>query len=117
MARKTLPFAAAATLAFGTAHAAASGTEATFPDLDAMQRRLDQLETLVGTLRSELDVERTARQRVESTTLIRPVSDGKSLKLAAPGNDFSFQVGGRLDADAADGDEPSIWGMRLHVDF
>jgi len=101
MARKALPFAAAAMMAVGTAHAAASGTDATSTDLDAMQQRLDQLETLVGNLRSELDAERAARQRVESATLIRPVSDGKSLKFASPNNDFSFQVGGRLEADAA----------------
>lgn len=101
MTRRTLPFAAAATLAFETAHAAAPGGEATPSNLDTMQQRLNQLESMVGTLRVELDAERAARQRVESTTLIRPVSDGKSLKFASPGNAFSFQVGGRLEADAA----------------
>lgn len=101
MIRRTLPFAAAATLAFGTAYAAASGGEATPSDLDTMQQRLNQLESMVGTLRAELDAERAARQRVEFTTIIRPISDGKSLKFASPGNAFSFQVGGRLEADAA----------------
>lgn len=97
MVRRTLPLAITATLALGAAHAADTPPA----DLESMQRRLEQLETLVGTLRSELDAERSARQKMESATVIRPVSDGKSLKMQSPSGDFSFQVGGRIDVDAA----------------
>lgn len=71
------------------------------PDLPAMQQRLDQLERMVGQLQSQLDAERQARQKVESATVIRPVTDGKSLKFQSPSGDFSFQAGGRIDVDAA----------------
>ena len=74
-------------------------------DLAAMQQRLDQLERLVGDLRTQLDAERAARQQVESAAVIRPVSDGKSLKFQSPNADFAFQVGGRVEADFATYDE------------
>ena len=83
------------------AHAA----EAQPTDLDALQQRLDQLEQMVDKLQNQLDTERQARQKIESTTVIRPVSDGKSLKFQSPSGDFSFQAGGRLDIDAAAYDE------------
>lgn len=73
------------------------GVVAAPADLGAMQQRLDQLETLVGTLHAE----RAARQRVEANTWVRPVTDGKSLKLQSPNGDFSFQAGGRIDMDYA----------------
>lgn len=68
-------------------------------DFEAMQQRLEQLEALVGTLRAELDAERAVRQRVEVNTWVRPVIDGKSLKMQSPSGDFSFQMGGRVEAD------------------
>jgi phosphate-selective porin OprO/OprP len=38
---------------------------------------------------------------VEAAAVIRPVSDGKSLKFQSPSGDFAFQAGGRLDVDYA----------------
>ncbi|MBC7160847.1 MAG: hypothetical protein H5U26_01890 [Immundisolibacter sp.] len=97
MLRRAITVAICTGLALDTAYAADTPPA----DLAAMQRRLDQLESLVGKLQSELDAERTARQRVEADTWIRPVTDGKSLKLQSPSGDFSFQAGGRLDVDYA----------------
>lgn len=74
-------------------------------DMAAMQQRLDQLERLVGNLQTQLDTERAARQQVEAAAVIRPVSDGKSLKFQSPNADFAFQMGGRLEADFATYDE------------
>jgi phosphate-selective porin OprO/OprP len=74
-------------------------------DLEAMQQRLDQLEKMVGQLQAQLDAERQARQKVESAAVIRPVTDGKSLKFQSPSGDFSFQAGGRIDVDAAHYDQ------------
>lgn len=97
MRRPAIATAMVGAVALGPAHAA----EAPPADLEALQQRLDQLEHLVDNLQNQLDTERQARQKIESTTLIRPVSDGKSLKFQSPSGDFSFQAGGRLDIDAA----------------
>lgn len=91
-----IPAALSAAFLLASAHA-----ETPPGDLEAMQKRLDQLESLVGELRGELAAERTARQQMESTAVIRPVSDGKSLKFQSPNNDYSFQMGGRIEMDAA----------------
>lgn len=88
-------------LAVGCLLTQAHAAEAPPADLATMQQRLDQLERLVGELQTQLDAERQARQKVESAAVIRPVSDGKSLKFQSPGNDFAFQVGGRVEADVA----------------
>jgi phosphate-selective porin OprO/OprP len=88
-------------LAAGCLLTQAHAAEAPPADLATMQKRLDQLESLVSQLRTELDAERAARQKVESTAVIRPVTDGKSLKLQSPSGDFAFQVGGRVEADFA----------------
>jgi len=64
-----------------------------------LEQRLNELEQQVGQLKAQLDDERLARQKVESTAVIRPVSDGKSLKFQSPNADFSFQLGGRAEAD------------------
>ena len=97
MLRRAITVAICTGLALGSAYAADTPPA----DLAAMQQRLDQLESLVGKLQSELDAERTARQRVEAETWIRPVTDGKSLKMQSPSGDFSFQMGGRIEADFA----------------
>ncbi len=97
----TIATAMVGVVAFAPAHAA----EAPPADLETLQQLLDQLEHLVDNLQNQLDTERQARQKVESTTMIRPVSDGKSLKFQSPGGDFSFQAGGRLDVEAAAYDE------------
>lgn len=89
MLRRPVTVALCAGLALGAAHAADTPPA----DLAAMQQRLDQLGSLVGKLRSELDGERSARRKVESTGVIRPVTDGKSLKMQSPRGDFSFRVG------------------------
>ncbi|HXF08479.1 MAG TPA: OprO/OprP family phosphate-selective porin [Candidatus Acidoferrales bacterium] len=101
MRRPAIATAMVGAVALGPVHAA----EAPPADLEALQQRLDQLEQMVGQLRTQLDTERQARQAVESAAVIRPVSDGKSLKFQSPGGDFSFQAGGRLDIDAAAYDE------------
>lgn len=75
--------------------------EAPPADLETMQKRLDQFESLVGQLRTQLDADGTARQKVESTAMIRPMTGDKNLKFQSPSGDFSFQAGGRLDSDAA----------------
>lgn len=97
MLRRAITVAICTGLALDTAFAADTPPA----DLAAMQQRLDQLESLVGKLQSELDTERTARQRVEANTWVRPVTDGKSLKMQSPSGDFSFQMGGRVEADFA----------------
>lgn len=88
-------------LAVGCLLTQAHATDAPPADLETMRKRLDQLESLVGQLQTQLDAERSARQKVESAAVIRPVSDGKSLKLQSPSGDFAFQVGGRVEADFA----------------
>jgi phosphate-selective porin OprO/OprP len=85
--------------------ALAQAAEAAPADMAASQQRLDQLERLVGNLQTQLDTERAARQQVEAAAVIRPVSDGKSLKFQSPNADFAFQMGGRLEADFATYDE------------
>jgi len=92
-------------LAAGCLLTQAHAADAPPANLETMQKRLDQLESLVGQLQTQLDAERTARQKVESAAVIRPVSDGKSLKLQSPSGDFAFQVGGRIDVDAAHYDQ------------
>lgn len=101
MLRRAITVAICAGLALDTAYAADTPPA----ELAAMQQRLDQLERLVGKLQSELDTERTARQRVEANTWVRPVTDGKSLKMQSPSGDFSFQLGGRIEADFAHYDQ------------
>lgn len=101
MLRRAITVAICTGLALDTAYAADTPPA----DLAAMQQRLDQLESLVGKLQSELDTERTARQRVEANTWVRPVTDGKSLKMQSPSGDFSFQMGGRIEADFAHYDQ------------
>ena len=91
----------AAALAATFALAPVQAAEPPPADLAAMQQRLDQLERMVGQLQTQLDAERQARQKIESAAVIRPVTDGKSLKFQSPGNDFAFQVGGRVEADFA----------------
>ncbi len=94
----------AATLAAIFAFSQAQAADAS-ANIESMQQRLDQLERLVGQLQSQLDAERQARQKVESAAVIRPVTDGKSLKFQSPSGDFSFQAGGRIDVDTAHYDQ------------
>jgi phosphate-selective porin OprO and OprP len=82
--------------------AACVGAAQAQPSLEA---RVAQLEALVGQLQRQLDAERAARQKVESAAMIRPVTDGKSLKFQSPTGDFSFQAGGRVEADFVHHDE------------
>ena len=83
-------------LAVGCLLTQAHATDAPPADLESMRKRLDQLESLVGQLQTQLDAERSARQKVESAAVVRPVSDGKSLKLQSPSGDFAPLLGMRM---------------------